>query len=77
MKEFTAIAEITFLDIDDITEKNENIILTEVSSFTDAMPRIEEYYGKDLISAKITLVEGPYLIVSDEVINKLKTGETI
>ena len=77
MKDCIAVAEIEFLYIDDITKKNENIILTEVANYADAMTRVEEYYRKDLVSAKITLLEGPYPIVSDEIINKLKAGESI
>ena len=77
MKECIAVAEIDFLYIDDTTEKHENIILTEVANYVDAMTRVEEYYGTDLVSAKITLLEGPYLIASDEIISKLKEGKTI
>ena len=77
MKECIAVAEIDFLYIDNTTEKHENIILTEVANYADAMTRVEEYYGTDLISAKITLLEGPYPIVSDDLISKLKEGKSI
>ena len=48
-KELFATATIQF-DAGDNNSHKENIVLTEVENFVDAVSRIEAYYGNDLES---------------------------
>lgn len=74
-KEFIAICEISFYSIPDEDYINENIVLTEVNTYAEAMTRIEAYYGNDLESARITLLDGPFLRISNRIIDEIMTKE--
>lgn len=76
MEKFTAVAEISFYSIENKIE-HEHIVITEVTSFTDAMTRIEAYYGNDLDTVNITLLTGEFLIVSKETANRIIHEEVI
>lgn len=70
-KEFFATATIQFNACDDNSYK-ENIVLTEVESFVDAVARIEAYYGDDLETIiELNLFEGPFVILKDEMFEEL------
>ena len=74
---FVAIAKIEFFDIEGDLRK-ETIFLTEIKNFSDAMQKIEKYYGEDLYAVTLILKDGPYLIVNDEeYTNKIISGEII
>lgn len=77
MKEFIAIATVSFYnEIDNATE-TEKIVLSEVENFVDAVERIEKYYSRDLERVDIEILEGPFLKVTDEAIEILKEAEII
>ena len=76
-KELIALAtcQWTFTANGENTIETDHIILTEVENFSDAMARIEQYYGTDLEVCEITLLEGPFLHVNGINFDKIITGE--
>ena len=66
MKEFIAIATVSFYNDNTNTTETEKIVLTEVENFVDAMERIEKYYSQDLERVDIELLEGPFFFLTDE-----------
>ena len=69
-KDFFATATIQF-NCDDDSYK-ENIVLTEVENFVDAVARIEAYYGNDLEAIiELNLFEGPFVILKDKMFEEL------
>ena len=75
MREFFATATIQF-DAGDNNSYKENIILTEVENFVDAVSRIEAYYGNDLESIlELNLFEGPFVILNDRALEALCCGD--
>lgn len=69
---YSATAKITFLDINE-KQREENIVLTGIPSFTEAMRQIEDYYGEDLIQVlELTLYDLPFIYkVPDEEIERI------
>lgn len=60
---YTAAARIRY-DYD-ANPQDEHILLSHVASFTDAMKKIEDYYGADLLEVfQLELFEGPMIITS-------------
>lgn len=74
METYLAICEIDFY-FDDGKTASETIAMTEVRNYTDAVTRAEAYYGEDLISIKVTLVEGPFCPLNDYMVDQIMTGE--
>lgn len=77
MKEFIAIATVSFYDEIDNTTATEKIVLSEVENFADAVERIEKYYSRDLERVDIEILEGPFLKLTDEAIKILEEAELI
>ena len=77
MKEFIAIATVSFYNDNTNTTETEKIVLTEVENFVDAMERIEKYYSQDLERVIIEVLEGPFLKLTDEAIEILMEAELI
>ena len=77
MKEFIAIATVSYYNEIDNTTETEKIVLSEVENFVDAVERIEKYYSRDLERVDIEILEGPFLKVTDEAIEILKEAEFI
>jgi hypothetical protein len=77
MKEFIAIATVSFYNEIDNTTETEKIVLSEVENFVDAVERIEKYYSRDLERVDIEILEGPFLKLTDEAIEILKEAELI
>lgn len=75
-KEFIALAKIEFYD-EAADLHTDNIIITEVESFVDAVARIEAYYADDLNAiVELTLYEGPFLTTDDTSFNLIKEDFT-
>ena len=75
-KEFIALAKIEFYDEEEDL-RIENIIITEVESFVDAVTRIEAYYSNDLHTiVELTLYDGPFLTTDDTSFNLIKEDFT-
>ena len=77
MKEFIAIATVSYYNDNNNTTETEKIVLTEVENFVDAMERIEKYYSQDLERVVIEVLEGPFLKLTDEAIEILMEAELI
>lgn len=58
-KECAAICDIEYWSDTTDSTTTEHIGITHIANFTDAMALVEEYYGTDLVSVKMTIVEGP------------------
>ena len=75
-KEFYAAATIQFWNEAEDTSQEENIILTEVENFVDAVTRIEAYYGSSLEAlVELNLFEGPFVILNDRALEALCCGD--
>jgi hypothetical protein len=58
-KEYAAICDVEYWSDTTNGTAIEHIGITHITTFTDAMALVEEYYGTDLVSVKMTIVEGP------------------
>lgn len=58
-KEYAAICDVEYWN--DVTNSTaiEHIGITHVATFADAMALVEEHYGADIVSIKMTILEGP------------------
>jgi hypothetical protein len=80
MKEFFAVCCVTFIAeyVEEYKEETDYIILTDIDTYSDAVSKLEEYYGDDLISLTITLFEGPVFRMPKEIYDSiLKNGGEI
>lgn len=76
MKDFYATAKIQFYDEIEGNTKEENIALTEVENFVDAVTRIEAFYGNDLEAIiELNLFEGPFITLSNKSLEALVCGD--
>ena len=76
LNDYFAIATIEYYNESQNDTFVENQVLTNVSSYTEAVAMLEEYYGNDLESIQqMTLLEGPFLNVSNETIDKIMKEE--
>ena len=75
MKSYIAAATITLYEESIDESFTSHIILSEVSSYVDAVQRIETRYGIALESVDITLLEGPFVEISAEYFEKFVQGE--
>lgn len=73
MKEFFAVCRITFIAeyTEEYKEETDYIILTDIDTYSDAVSKLEEYYGDDLISLTVTLFDGPIFRMSKEIYDSL------
>ena len=74
MKEFIAIATVSYYNDVGNTTETENIVLTEVENYVDAMERIEKYYSHDIEDVHVVLLEGPFLTISDMNLDMIMKG---
>lgn len=74
MKEFIAVATVSYYDDVDNTTETENIVLTEVENYVDAMERIEKCYSHDIKDVRVVLLEGPFLTISDMNLDMIMEG---
>lgn len=76
LKEFYATAKIQYYDCVVDASREENIVLTEVESFVDAMTRIEAYYEHDLETViELNLFEGPFVRLNNSALEQLVCGD--
>lgn len=75
MKEFYATAIIQYYGCDNNSHK-ENIVLSEVENFVDAVTRIEAFYGNDLETIiELNLFEGPFVTLNNKALEALARGD--
>lgn len=58
-KEYAAICDVEYWSETTNGTAIEHIGITHIATFTDAMALVEQHYGDDLVSVKMTIVEGP------------------
>lgn len=75
MKSYIAAASVTLYDESIEESFTSHIILSEVSSYVDAVQRIEARYDMLLESMDITLLEGPFVEINAEYFEKFVQGE--
>ena len=74
MGDYIAVATVRW--VFDNEENSENILITNISTYSEAIVKIEELYGEDLVQIdNFTLLDGPFLKVSDKYLDKIMTGE--
>ena len=61
-----AIAKVTFVADDATMEQQTENILFQARSWSSAMENIEDYYGKDLISVQIVMLDESPIHLSDK-----------
>lgn len=64
MENFTVLAKVIWYF--DNEKREECIVLTDLSSLTEAMGKIESYYGKDVVSVELTATAYPFFDITPE-----------
>ena len=75
MKEFMAIVKAEFYDEVSEQTETESIVVTNVDTYKEAMELVEKYYGNNLEGVHITLLDGPFLRISNRIVDEIMTGE--
>ena len=75
MKEFCAIAIVNFYDDVSGDTLTDRLVITNIDTYGEAMAQIEEYYGRDIESVNITLLEGPFLQISAITCDRIMRGD--
>lgn len=75
MKEFMAIVKAEFYNEVSEQTETENIVVTNVDTYKEAMELVEKYYGNTLEGVHITLLDGPFLRISNRIVDEIMTGE--
>lgn len=72
--DFFAACRVTFMydNGEKYEERIDYIVFTNVASHSEAVHKVEEYYGNDLIGVTVTLFEGPGLLIPKELYDKIE-----
>ena len=77
MEEFVAVATIRYY-VADNNYAEENVLMTHVKNFAEAVKKLEDYYGDDLNTIiELTLLEGPMAFISKENMDRALTEDII
>ena len=77
MEEFVAVATIRYY-VADNNYAEENVLMTHVKNFAEAVKKLEDYYGDDLNTIiELTLLNGPMAFLSKENMNRALTEDII
>lgn len=77
MEEFVAVATIRYY-VADNNYAEENVLMTHVKNFAEAVKKLEDYYGDDLDTIiELTLLEGPMAFISKESMKRALTEPVI
>lgn len=77
MEEYIAVATIRYY-VADNNYAEENVLMTHVKNFAEAVKKLEDYYGNDLNTiVKLTLLNGPMAFLSKENMNRALTEDII
>ena len=72
-----AICEVEWYSESDNRSITEHIGITHIDNYTSAMSLIEAYYGEDIESVKITLLEGPFIHLNKDMADRILSGEDL
>lgn len=71
-----AVAIVDYYNQLSLNVETEYIAITNVNNFSEVTSQIEEYYGSDLESLKITLLDsGNYITLTENSYEKLMEGD--
>lgn len=77
MEEFVAVATIRYY-VADNNYAEENVLMTHVKNFAEAVKKLEDYYGNDLNTIiELTLLNGPMAFISKENMDRALTEDII
>ena len=77
MEEFVAVATIRYY-VADNNYAEENVLMTHVKNFAEAVKKLEDYYGDDLNTIiELTLLNGPMAFISKENMDRALTEDII
>lgn len=77
MEEYIAVATIRYYVADNNCAE-ENVLMTHVKNFAEAVKKLEDYYGDDLDTIiELTLLEGPMAFISKENMDRALTEDII
>ena len=77
MEEYIAVATIRYY-VADNNYAEENVLMTHVKNFAEAVKKLEDYYGDDLNTIiELTLLEGPMAFISKENMDRALTEDII
>ena len=77
MEEYIAVATIRYY-VADNNYAEENVLMTHVKNFAEAVKKLEDYYGDDLNTIiELTLLEGPMAFISKENMKRALTETVI
>lgn len=77
MEEYIAVATIRYY-VADNNYAEENVLMTHVKNFAEAVKKLEDYYGDDLDTIiELTLLEGPMAFISKENMKRALTEPVI
>lgn len=77
MEEYIAVATIRYC-VADNNYAEENVLMTHVKNFAEAVKKLEDYYGDDLDTIiELTLLEGPMAFISKENMKRALTEPVI
>lgn len=77
MEEYIAVATIRYY-VADNNYAEENVLMTHVKNFAEAVKKLEDYYGDDLNTIiELTLLEGPMAFISKENMKRALTEPVI
>lgn len=70
-----AICEVEWYSEADNRSITEHIGITHIDNYTSAMNLVEAYYGEDIDSVKITLLDGPFIHLNKDIADRIISGE--
>lgn len=77
MEEYIAVATIRYY-VADNNYAEENVLMTHVKNFAEAVKKLEDYYDNDLDTIiELTLLEGPMAFISKENMKRALTEPVI
>lgn len=77
MEEYIAVATIRYY-VADNNYAEENVLMTHIKNFAEAVKKLEDYYGDDLDTIiELTLLEGPMAFISKENMKRALTEPVI
>jgi len=70
-----AVCRVDWYDSDEHEERTEYVVI-QAKDYYDAVDELEEYYGDDIITMEITLIEPGPLLIGKELADKIICGDT-
>ena len=75
MDYYMAVCEVEWYSEFDNRSITEYIGITNIDNYASAMNLVEAYYGDDIESVKITLLEGPFIHLNKDMADRIINGE--